>query len=313
VPPVPLVHVLRSGFVESVHLGSVAVADADGKLITSAGDPERVTYARSAMKPLQATVSLGFIEDPLRDEEAAVMCASHNGEEVHLEAVQSLLERAGLDFGALRCPPAWPLDEESARRARERRPELHNCSGKHAGMLLASVRGGLALDSYPELEHPLQQAVLGAVTEAAGEEPSTIGVDGCGVPVHALSLRAMAAIYARLVTRRIPNAEAAVSAMRRAPYLVGGRGRVCSAVMERAEVIVKVGAEGLVCAGVPDAGIGVAIKVDDGSSRALDPAVVHALRLLEALPDDGSLQEFAGPSVLGGGRPVGQLLPVFEL
>jgi len=310
---VPLVHVVRSGFVESVHLGSVAVVDGDGNLVASTGDPDRLTYARSAMKPLQAAVSLGFIEDPLRDQEAAVMCASHNGEEVHLEAVASLLERAGLDFGALRCPPAWPLDEESARRARERRPELHNCSGKHAGMLLASVRAGFPLDSYPEPDHPLQQAVLGRVTEAAGEDPAAIGVDGCGVPVHALSLRAMALVYARLVTGRIPKADLAVSAMRRAPYMVGGRGRVCSAVMESAEVIVKVGAEGLVCAGVPGAGLGVAIKVDDGSARALDPAVVHALRLTGALADDGSLEEFAGPPVLGGGRPVGRALPVFEL
>ena len=306
-------HVVRSGFVESVHLGSVAVADADGKLIAFAGEPTRVTYARSAMKPLQAAVSLGFIGDPLRDEEAAVMCASHNGEEIHIEAVGSLLERAGLGFGALRCPPAWPLDEESARRARERRPELHNCSGKHAGMLLASVRGGLATDSYAELEHPLQQAVLGAVVEAASEEPVAIGVDGCGVPVHALSLRAMALIYARMVTGRIPHSDAAVSAMRRSPYLVGGRERVCTALMERAEVIVKVGAEGLVCAGVPGAGIGVAVKIDDGSPRALDPAVVHALRLLDALRADPSLERYARPPVLGGGRPVGNLEPVFDL
>lgn len=265
------------------------------------------------MKPLQAAVSLTFIEETLPDEEAAVMCGSHNGEPIHVDAVRSLLGRAGLDFGSLRCPAAWPLDQGSAVAARERRPELHNCSGKHAGMLLASVRAGFATDSYTEPEHPLQQAVLGAVTEAAGEEPAAVGVDGCGVPVHALPLRAVATLYARLVADGVRGADLAVGAMRRAPYLVAGRDRVCSAVMERAEVIVKVGAEGLVCAGLLRDGVGVAIKVEDGSHRALDPAIIRALRLLGALPEDASLERFATPPVLGGGRQVGRLLPEFEL
>jgi L-asparaginase II len=313
VPPVPLVSVVRSGLTESVHLGSVAVAAADGSLLASAGDPERVTFARSSMKPLQAAVSVGFVDDGLTDEEVAVMCGSHNAEPVHLRAVTSLLDRGGLDFGALRCPPALPLDAETAASVRERRPEFHNCSGKHAGLLLASVRAGFATETYVEPEHPLQQEVLRTVTETAGVEPATIGVDGCGVPVHALPLRALATLYARLVSGAIEHADAVVGSMRRAPYLVAGRDRVCSAVMERAEVIVKVGAEGLVCAGLPGKGIGVAIKIEDGSPRALDPAIVRALRLLDALPQDAGLEAFARPPVLGGGRPVGELVSEFEL
>ncbi len=312
-PPVPLIHIVRSGFTESIHLGSVAVTDGDGRLVASVGDPDRIAFARSSMKPLQATVSLGFIEDELPDEEVAVMCASHNGEPVHVAAVSSLLSRGGLDFGALRTPPSWPLDEEAARAASERRPELHNCSGKHAGMLLASVRAGFETPSYREPTHPLQQAVIGAVTEAAGQEPLAIGVDGCGVPVHALPIHAMATVFARLAARALPKASVAVSAMRSAPYLVGGRDRVCTALMEAADVIVKVGAEGLVCAGVPGKGIGVAIKIEDGNSRALDPAIIHALRLLGVLDDEPSLERFARPPVLGGGEPVGHLLPVFDL
>ena len=295
-----------------MHLGSVAVADADGKLIASTGDPERVSFARSSMKPLQASVSLTFIEDELPDPEVAVMCASHNGESVHLDAVRSLLRRAGLDVDALRCPPMRPLDEESALAVPEPRPEYHNCSGKHAGMLLACVRGGFPTDSYLDPEHPLQQAVLSTVTAAAGEEPSAIGVDGCGVPVHALPLGAMATVFARLVSGAVERADVAVAAMRSAPYLVGGRDRVCTAVMEVADVIVKVGAEGLVCAGLRGEGLGVAIKIEDGNPRALDPAILHALRLL-GVTDDPSLERFARPPVLGGGRPVGNLLPVFDL
>lgn len=294
-------------------MGSVAVADADGKLLASAGDPGRVAFARSSMKPFQATVSLGFIDDALEDREVAIMCASHNGEPVHLDAVRSLLVRAGLDVDALRCPPSRPLDEESALAVPVPLPEYHNCSGKHAGMLLASVRADFPSGSYLEPDHPLQQAVLAAVTRAAGEEPAAIGVDGCGVPVHALPLAAMATLYARLVSGAVERGDAAVAAMRSAPYVVGGRNRVCTAVMEVGEVILKVGAEGLVCAGIPAKGIGVAIKIEDGNPRALDPAIVHALRLLDAIPDDPSLEPFARPPVKGGGRPVGSLEPVFDL
>ena len=312
-PPVPIVQIVRSGFTESIHLGSVAVTDADGKLVAAIGDPDRITFARSSMKPLQASVSLRFIEDALSDQEIAVMCASHNGEAVHLEAVVGLLSRAELDVSALRTPPAWPLDEESARAAGGKRPEFHNCSGKHAGMLMASVRAGFDTETYREPEHPLQQAVLAAVTAAAGQEPLAVGVDGCGVPVHALPLHAMATLFARLVRGDLPKSDVAVGAMRRAPYMVAGRDRVCTALMEATEVVVKVGAEGLVCAALPREGLGVAIKIEDGNPRALDPAIVQALRLLGALGDEPTLERFARPPVLGGGEPVGHLLPVFNL
>ena len=312
-PPVPLVHVVRSGFTESIHLGSVAVTDADGKLVASIGDPHRIAFARSSMKPLQASVSLTLIEETLTDEETAVMCASHNGEAVHLDAVAVLLERAGLGFSALRCPPAWPLDEGAARAAPEKRAEFHNCSGKHAGMLLASVRAGFDTETYADPGHPLQEAVLMSVTAAAGQDPLAVGVDGCGVPVHALPLHAMATLFARLSVGALPGSDLAIGAMRRAPYLVGGRDRVCTAVMESAEVIVKVGAEGLVCAGLPHEGLGLAIKIEDGNPRALDPAIIQALRLLGALGEETSLERFNRPMVLGGGRPVGHLLPVFDL
>jgi L-asparaginase II len=312
---VPLVHVVRSGFVEAVHAGSVAVVDADGKLLASTGDPDRVTYARSSMKPLQATVSVTLAGEELPDPEVAIMCASHNGEKVHLEAMRSVLDRAGLGVDALRTPASFPLDLESARAVDGARPEYHNCSGKHSGMLLASQRRGYPLETYREPEHPLQQAVLEAVRDASGTEPATIGIDGCGVPVHALPLSAMARIFASLGTAgRVPAGDRIVAAMRAEPYLVAGRDRVCTAVMRSGpDVFTKVGAEGLMCAGVAGRGIGIAIKVDDGNPRALDPALIHALRLLDALGEDPALEPFARPPVLGGGEPVGNLEAVFDL
>jgi L-asparaginase II len=318
VPAVPLVRAVRSGFEESVHWGSVAVVDAGGRLVARAGDPERVVFARSSMKPLQAAVSLRLAREDLTDAEVAVLCASHNGEPVHVEAVGRILGRAGLDWGALRCPPDRPLDPDHRVEPPERR--YHNCSGKHAGMLLASARRGYDLATYLDTEHPLQQEVLRAVKNVGGE-PRSVGVDGCGVPVHALSLREMATLYARLASGRglgdLDRACArAVAAMGAAPYMVAGRDRVCTAVMEAASgVIVKVGAEGLVCAGVAASGLGVAVKAEDGSARAQAPAVVHVLEAVGAL--DGAdlrrLERHARPPLVGGGEPVGHLEPVFRL
>jgi L-asparaginase II len=314
-PAVPLVRVVRSGFEEAVHLGSVAVVDADGRLLAGAGEPDAVTFARSSMKPLQASVSLTLAGDALDDEEVAVMCASHNGEPPHVERVLSILRRAGLGFEALRTPPSWPLDQASAAGVDGPLPEYHNCSGKHAGMLLASVRRGFDLETYRDPDHPLQAAVLDAVRAAAGE-PRAIGVDGCGVPVHALPLSSMAALFARLVTDGVPGAGRAVAGMRAAPYLVAGRDRLCTALMEAVpEVVTKVGAEGLMCAGVAGRGIGVAVKIQDGSARAAEPALVHALALLGVVPDPEipGVAQFARPPVFGGGRPVGELVADFEL
>ena len=294
-----------------MHLGSVAVTDAEGSMLASVGDPERVTFARSSMKPLQATVSVTLAGDDLDAREVAVACASHNGEPVHVATVRGILERAGLDVGSLRCPPSLPIDQASALEAGEARPEYHNCSGKHAAMLLACVRRGFAPETYVDVDHPLQAAVLEAVRAAAGE-PHAVGVDGCGVPVHALPLSAMATLFARLAAGRLEGSPRIVEAMLAEPYLVAGRDRVCTAVMEGGQAIVKVGAEGLVCAGLPDRGIGVAIKIEDGAARALDPAIVQALVSLGACDPD-RVEAFARPAVKGGGRRVGELVPAFDL
>ncbi len=322
---VPLVRVVRSGLEESVHLGDVAVADASGRLLAFAGDPERILFARSSMKPLQAAVSLSVIGEAhrLSDAEVAVTCGSHNAEPVHLEAVRSILARAGLGFDALRCPPGWPLDPEEMAKAGSKRPELHNCSGKHAGMLLASTTAGWDLETYRAEGHPLQRRDHDAVIGATGLAPVQVGVDGCGVPVHGMPLSRMATLYARLAHPSEEewgdldaHARRAVGAMLAEPYLVAGRSRVDTAVMEATRTIaVKAGAEGLLCGALTDRGVGIAVKVADGSPRADDPAFIHALVRLGAI-DQGvaeALREHARPPVLGGGEPVGELVADFEL
>jgi len=316
---VPLATVVRSGLVESIHLGHVAVCDVEGRLVASAGDPDRIVFARSSMKPLQAAVSLSRIDAELSEDELAIMCASHSGEPVHVEAVGAVLRRGGLDASALRTPPAWPWTVEDARLVEAMAPVFHNCSGKHAGMLVAAAARGEDLETYREPDHPLQVAVLDAARRLSGVDDLDVGVDGCGVPVHAMPLRAMATVFARVGSAPAgePLAEqlaACTLAMRAYPYLVAGRDRADTALMQAVEsVVAKGGAEGLACAAVPERGIAVAVRVDDGAARAAAPALVRALQLLGVLTEAQleALDRIARPTVTGGGRPVGRLTSDF--
>jgi L-asparaginase II len=318
---VPLARVIRSGLEESVHLGHVAVSDALGNVVAAAGDPWRPVFARSSMKPLQAAVSLREIDEDLPDDIVAVMCASHNGEPVHVRTVRRLLARGGLGVSSLRCPPMWPMDEEARARADRPRRESCDCSGKHAGMLVASVRAGWDPATYLLPSHPLQRRILRAVVRATGRDDVSIGVDGCGVPVHGLPLAAMATLYARLADPGRLGALAAQvtrcgAAMRAAPYLVAGRKRTDTAVMQEVPgVIVKSGAEGLACAAIVDAGLGVAVKIIDGGPRASGPALLRALAILGALTDAqlARLGPFARRPVTGGGNRVGDVRAEFRL
>lgn len=319
--PVPVARVVRSGVEESVHLGSVAAVDATGVLLAWAGDPGRVAFLRSAAKPLQAAVSLSYHDEDLPEREVAIMCASHPGRPAQVEAVLAILARAGLGPGDLRCPPALPLDEDARLRAEEPRPEYHNCSGKHAGMLLACVRTALDRATYVDPGHPLQHRVLQAVAAAAGSGPVAVGVDGCGVPVHAFPLAAVARAFGALASPEplgelAGPARRAVRAMLAQPELVAGAGRLETDLMRAApEILVKGGAEGLVCAAHVPTGLGVAVKVEDGAARAVGPALVRALRRLDLL-DEGqevALAAHARPPVRGGGRRVGDVVASFDL
>jgi L-asparaginase II len=319
--PRGFVRVIRSGLQESEHEVHVAVADDRGRLVAGAGEARRTVFARSSMKPLQAAVSLSRIGSGLSDRHVAIMCASHNGETVHVRVVRSLLARAGLDESILANPPGWPLDREAAARAGEPSRIRHNCSGKHAGMVAAAAAAGWRIETYLRPSHPLQQRIHRAVRSATGLDRVDVGVDGCGVPVFGMPLPAMATLFARLTRpARLGDLEPyvvrATSAMRAHPYLIAGRRREDTAIMEAVPgLVVKSGAEALICAADAASGLGVAVKVADGGDRAAAPALLCVLQLLGIVsePQLARLDRFARPWVTGGGRPVGEVTAAVRL
>lgn len=321
--------VTRSGRVESAHRIHVAVADEDGRLVAAAGDPERVTYYRSAAKPFQA---LPLVEDGvgerfgLTPEELALCCGSHGGEPRHVRAARSILARAGLDEGALACGAHRPLREragdELVRRGQEPLRVHNNCSGKHAGMLALAVHHGWPTDGYVDPEHPVQRRMLKEVARWCDvpEREIGAGVDGCGVVTFAVPLVRMAASWARLAgaARRGEPAAELVEAMTDHPFFVAGTDRLCTRLMETAgdRVVAKTGAEGVYCAGLPERALGVALKVEDGARRASEAALVRVLRFLEVLgPGDlGALSAWSPPLVENTrGERVGTIRAEFEL
>jgi L-asparaginase II len=316
-----VVKVIRSGVEESTHLVDVAVVDVSGAIVATTGDSSRTLFARSSMKPLQAAVSLSFAGVAFTSAEIAVISSSHNGEAVHVAAVRSVLAKANVPESALQCPARLPWDEQSAIEYRERRRIYSDCSGKHAGMLAACRAQQWDLSTYRHPDHPLQRAILETVLFSTGLNRVEIGVDGCGVPVHGLPLASMARIYAALSD---PGSwkdlegpiGLVVKAMAAEPYMVAGRNRADTAIMKAVEgVIVKEGAEALLCATIVPLGLGVAAKVRDGAWRAAGPALIRALHQLGVV-DDGAmsaLAPFARPSVLGGDDRVGELRAEFDL
>jgi L-asparaginase II len=314
-----LAEVERSGFVESRHLGVVAVADADGRLLATAGDPGLVVYLRSAAKPFQAMAvrALG-VENELGLGQVALAgaCGSHNGEPDHVASVRKVLEAAGLDETALRCPPVLPTDRTARERADGPAAVYHNCSGKHAYMLAGSVVRGWAPERYTEPDHPLQAVVGDILADYTGSPIEHVGVDGCGVPVHALPLRGLATAYARLGARsatREDGPTAVVEAVRRHPFMLSGTGQLDTLLVEatNGRILAKVGAESTYGAVDLSTGTGLALKVLDGAPRARGPALLAALRALDWLTDSEweAVIDAATTPIHGGGRPVGAVHP----
>lgn len=318
----PLVRVVRSNLEESLHLGHVAVCDADGRVLWRAGDPSRPVFSRSCTKPLQAAVSLSAIgEVALTDREIAVMCSSHNGEPIHLGAVRSLLDRASLGPEALQTPPSYPMDPDAMSRSQHPNPMFHACSGKHAGMVLACVQAGWDPSTYLSGSSALQRRIKKAVVSATGVARPSIGVDGCGAPVFGVPLRAMATLYARFAAldRLDPLAAEtgrAIASMLAEPFLVGGSKRLDTDLMTVADgIVAKEGAEGLFCATVIPEGIGIAVKVQDGGDRACEPALLAVLQQLGAITPEQvrQLGDHARVPVMGGASRVGSIEPVVTL
>jgi L-asparaginase II len=290
---------MRGDIVESRHRVHAAVVDARGVLRGSAGDPALFSICRSCAKPLQV---MGFVEsghfDEVRwgDDELAIACASHGGEPEHVALVQSMLDSVGLEEGDLVCGPHDPLTRRGARALQqegEPPTRLHNnCSGKHAAMLAHTRAAGWPTLGYESPCHPVQQGALDQVARWSGVPAQRIGqtVDGCGVVAFALPLQAMALAFARLgaAARRGDEVPArVVHAMMTRPFLVGGTDRFDTVLMEETNgaLLSKVGAEGVHAVAIPDAGLALAVKVEDGASRAQHPAVLRLLQHLGALPE----------------------------
>jgi L-asparaginase II len=305
-----LVEAQRGGVAESVHRGAWAVVDAGGTVVAQRGDVERPIFPRSAVKVLQA---LPLVESGaadrwgLTDEQLALACASHGGEPRHVAAAAAMLAQAGVDAGALECGTHWPYNE-TAQRALAARGEapgpLHNnCSGKHAGFVCLGCLMAEGRDrrdfvrGYLRPEHPVMREVASALQQTTGWDlaRTAVGIDGCSIPTYAIPLRHLATAFARIGTGAAlrPGHAAAARRLRaavaRAPFMVAGSGRFDTRVMERLgeRVFCKVGAEGVYCAAFPEAGLGVALKMDDGNTARACEVVMAALIARHVRLDDG--------------------------
>jgi L-asparaginase II len=297
-----LAEVVRSGYVEGTHTGSVLALGPAGETVLSLGDVDRPIFPRSSNKPLQAVGLLAAGWQPADDEQVALATASHSGETGHLDVVRRMLASAGLDETALGCPPMLPLSEAAAHALLARGEQASrltmNCSGKHAAMLACAVARGDEPSTYLRPDHPVQQQLQKTLEELAGERVAHVAVDGCGAPQHALSLRGLARAFTALAREHGVVADA----MRRHPWHVGGTGRDVTALMERVPgLVAKDGAEGVYAVALAD-GSAVVLKIEDGAARARTPVLVAALG---AVGVDG-LDDLATTPVLGGGVPVGE-------
>ncbi|SDI76765.1 asparaginase [Frankineae bacterium MT45] len=308
-PGVPLVEVERSGVVESVHTGHLVVLAPDGSVQTALGDPTQPFFPRSANKPMQA-VGLQRLGLQLSIPHRAMSSASHSGEAKHVEQVEQMLGLGDLTPDDLGCPPDWPLGETAREEwliagGGPTRIRM-NCSGKHSAMLLTCQQHDWPLEGYLDPAHPLQTALAETVQDLAGERIASVGVDGCGAPVFALSLVAVARAFGRIARADDGTEEQRVAeAIRSRPDLVAGSGRAATSLMEGiGGLIAKDGAEAIFAAALPD-GTAVALKIDDGAARAADRAVVTALRLAGVAAE--VLDDLESVPLLGGGVPVGEI------
>jgi L-asparaginase II len=288
-----LIEVMRGARVESRHHGAVAVADAEGRLLLALGDVARPVFPRSAVKALQA---IPLVESGAADAfglgtaELAIACASHSGETIHIEAARSLLVKAGADESLLACGPHWPLSESASRgllaAGEVPRPIHNNCSGKHAGMLATALHLGLRPQGYERPDHPVQLGIARIISELCGImlRPEDVGIDGCSVPTFALPLDALAAGFARFGSgsSRGEAARELMQACFAAPVLVAGNGRFDTTIMQRLApaAFIKGGAEGVHCAALPQLGLGIAVKIDDGAKRGAEATMAQLLAAL---------------------------------
>jgi L-asparaginase II len=328
-----LVEVVRGTLTESRHRGAVAVVDADGASVLTLGGVAQPVYPRSAVKPLQA---LPLIEGGAAqrygfgDEEIALACASHGGEPAHVAVASRMLARARLDIGALECGTHWPMHQPATQalaRSGDAPSALHNnCSGKHAGFLCVACAAGVEYQGYVKAEHIVQCEVRGALESLTGLGLSAdaCGIDGCSIPTWAVRLSALAHAFARFGTGLGLEPERAKAAARiRAacaaqPYYVAGTDRFCTEIMKQfgARVLVKTGAEGVFCGALPEQGLGIALKCDDGATRAAETAMAAMIARFLPMSDEerDAMDRFLRPTLRNwNGIEVGRLRPAEAL
>ena len=334
---VPLVATTRgypsTGYTtENLHLGSVAVVDVDGKLLWSAGDPDFMTFTRSALKPFQALPFLladGPARFGLTSAELALLCASHSGEPQHVNTVESILAKAGCDETELECGCHAPLYYDSVDLpvppGARWRTVHHNCSGKHSGFLAWCRLHGMPSAGYVDPAHPLQQAIRATLADTVGLDAAAMpaGLDGCSAPNYALPLARLAHLYARLGQGAADPLLGAplgdlFDAMTGHPHLVSGEARCDLAYMQAGggDWVSKVGADAVQTIGIRSAGLGIAIKIADGATRSLQAAtfsVLDQLGLLDARRR-AMLDPYREPELKNvRGNVVGHIRPVFTL
>lgn len=296
--PNPVIaEVTRGGIIESRHTGAYAVMDGDGRLVATAGDIDRAIFPRSAIKAFQClpVVESGAADHfGFTDEDIALACASHNGEAAHVRVAGGMLAKAGMSEANYECGAHWPYElsaqHDMLRREEGPRAIHNNCSGKHAGMLAFARHVAAPAEGYTRIDHPVQLAVAKAMSELCDIDIAAQphGIDGCSVPTWAIPLRNLALGFARFGSGAglsAPRAAACwriIAAVRAHPFMVAGSNRFCTKLMEKVpRAFVKTGAEGVFCGAIPHAGLGLALKCDDGAHRASETAMAA---LLASLP-----------------------------
>jgi L-asparaginase II len=330
---VKLVEVTRGDMVESIHRGDIVVVDNEGNLLYKLGDANHLCYMRSASKPIQVIAALeaGIVEKyGLSLAEIALSMSSHSGEKIHIDTLNSMMQKTAISIEAVRCGIHEPLGNEAARKlvADGLMPNsLHcTCSGKHLAQLAAVKAKGLSIDDYDKLGGGIQPEILNIISAFSGVKVSRIrlGIDGCGIPVYGIPLKKMAFAYANLCSNTFMNGkysrsqEYVLKAMATHPEMIGGKGRFDTEMLRHFgdRLIGKFGDEGVYCVGLVGKGTGVALKIEDGHTRAVGPVILETLRQIGVISDEElkPMKDSWKPSIKNHrGEIVGEIKPVFKL
>ena len=295
-----LAKVTRGDLVESLHLGHLIVLNADGSTYLSKGSPELPIYPRSAIKSLQAAAMLkaGL---KVEENELAIICASHSGSQSHIDLVNKMLTDRGISISQLKNAVDKPLGEKEKITWGEKPASqlAQNCSGKHAGMLITCQQNGWDINTYLDLDHPLQVAIRNQIEELSGEKVSAVSVDGCGAPLFAISLIGLAKAISNLVKSKEYPYQQIVSACTKYPELVAGIGRLTTRMMRAVPgLFMKEGAEGVQVCALRDGRV-IAIKIIDGSWRPVAPIIMEIFKLWSVEMQDESVKIYGGEQVIG--------------